>query len=74
MKYLAYTTPWSEGVVVARLSDKRFAIGYEPITGFIGYVESLAALLNTNGFDLIAIVDSLSEAQSLNSALYERVI
>jgi phosphate starvation-inducible protein PhoH len=67
MKYIAYVTPWSEGVVVVREDDLKFAMGYEPTTGSTVYSEN---------FDfekeIVEETESILRAVELDSALYTR--
>jgi hypothetical protein len=70
-KYLAYTTMWSEGVVVAREDDLSFPIGYDAISGGVP-TDRLAALKRLKSFNLVKETTSMLEAASLDSALYER--
>lgn len=68
--YIAYTTMWSEGVVVAHHTDKGFAIGSDPYSGEILYKPSLLDFEH----DVVTIIedDKVSDAVELDSALYSR--
>lgn len=72
-KFIAYTTLWSEGVVVAHQSDRRFAIGYNAITGNITYANSYQELLQTPTFELLEEFEDESRVEDLNTALYPRI-
>lgn len=66
-KYIAYTTPWSKGVMVVREDDRRFPIGTDQILGHIVYSEHFP-----EDAQIIATVDSIEEAVKLDTALYHR--
>ncbi len=72
-KFIAYTTIWSEGVVVAHESDRRFAIGYNAVTGHIVYANSYKELLQTPTFELLEEFEDESRVEDLNTALYPRI-
>ena len=72
-KFIAYITLWSEGVVVAHQSDKRFAIGYDAVTGNIVYANSYQELLQTPTFELLEEFEDESKVEDLNTALYPRI-
>jgi hypothetical protein len=67
MKYIAYVTPWSEGVVVVREDDYKFPMGYEPTTGGVIYTEDFDFQK-----EIIEETKSLLRAVELDSALYRR--
>ena len=73
--YLAYTTQWSEGVVVASSRDEKFPLATCPMTGMMMYVKSLSQLLETHTFELLEIIpsDQMDKAASIDSAFYPRV-
>lgn len=72
-KFIAYTTQWSEGVVVAHETDKRFAIGYNAITGNIAYANSYKELLQTPTFELVEEFEDENKVEDLDTALYPRI-
>jgi len=72
-KFIAYTTIWSEGVVVAHESDKRFAIGHDAVTGHIVYANSYKELTQTPTFELLEEFEDESRVEDLNTALYPRI-
>jgi hypothetical protein len=49
--YLVYTTPWTEGEVVASVHDSSFAIGFDVCSGEVLY-GSLEKLMRTLGLNL----------------------
>lgn len=66
-KYIAYTTLWSEGVVVVRENDRRFPIGTDQILGHIVYSEHFP-----EDAQIITTTFSIEEAAKLDTALYPR--
>lgn len=72
-KFIAYTTIWSEGVVVAHESDKRFAIGHNAVTGNIVYANSLAELKQTHSFELLEEFEDEGRVKELDTAFYPRI-
>lgn len=72
-KFIAYITLWSEGVVVAHQSDRRFAIGYDAVTGHIVYANSYKELTQTPTFELLEEFEDESKVEDLNTALYPRI-
>lgn len=66
-KYIAYTTLWSEGVVVVREDDRRFPIGTDQISGNTVYSEHFP-----EDAQIIAIEVSIEEAVKLDTAFYHR--
>lgn len=72
-KFIAYITLWSEGVVVAHQSDKRFAIGYDAITGNVVYCNSLQELEQTPTFELLEEFEDETKVKDLDTALYPRI-
>lgn len=71
--YIVYTTIWSEGEVVAHTTDKRFAIGYNAVTGNIQYANSLQELYQIPSFNLIVETDNEEDARKLDTAMYPRI-
>lgn len=69
--YISYTTPWSEGTVVAHLSDKSFAIGVDQTTGNMVRVNSIEELLDHDGIELTTHSNIL-QAIVLDTAWYPR--
>lgn len=66
-KYIAYTTLWSEGVVVVREDDRRFPIGTDQISGHIVYSEHFP-----DDAQIVETTFSMEEAVKLDTALYPR--
>jgi hypothetical protein len=66
--YIAYMNPWTEGSVVVRTDDTKFAIGY----GHIGvqYEKSLNYVLSMS--EIIVKTNDIEEAVKHDSALYTR--
>ena len=65
--YFSYTTPWSEGVVVARNDDTQFAVGYDPISGGVMYSKKLSEFA-----EVIDVFISMKEAVEKDTAFYQR--
>ena len=68
--YLVYSTPWSEGEVVASVHDSEFAIGCDQTTGETIYW-SLEKLLKIEGLELRTESDIVTAARS-DGAWYTR--
>ena len=51
----AYSTMWSEGVVVRKFNSLDFPIGYNPCNGEVLRVTSLEKLQKVSSFNLIAV-------------------
>ena len=66
-KYIAYTTQWSEGVVVVREDDRRFPIGTDQISGHIVYCEHFP-----DDAQIVETTSLMEEAVKLDTALYPR--
>lgn len=71
MTYLIYVTPWSEGEVVAHISDKSFAVGTDHTCGGLVKVNSLKELLAIDGLSLRTEED-MQTAITADSAWYPR--
>ena len=65
--YIAYTTLWSEGVVVVREDDRRFPIGTDQILGHTLYSEHFP-----EDAQIITTTSSIEEAAKLDTAFYHR--
>lgn len=66
--YLIYTTPNSEGTVVAHSTDSKFAIGYNPLTGDIVYVDTIKEIPCTS----MDMTSDINKAAQSDTALYMR--
>ena len=69
--YMIYTTPWSEGEVVASVHDSKFPIGCDQCTGNVIYY-SLEDLMKVEGLTL-KIVPDVFIAARCDSSRYPRM-
>jgi hypothetical protein len=68
---MIYTTPWSEGEVVASVHDSKFAIGCDQCTGGVIY-RLLENLMKIEGLNLKLVSDVFIAARC-DSARYPRM-
>jgi hypothetical protein len=69
--YIMYSTPWSEGEVVAHTSDKSFAVGMDHSTGSIVRVNTLQELLEIQDL-VLSTTSNVDLAIRRDSAWYGR--
>ncbi len=69
--YIVYLTPWSEGEVVAHISDKSFTVGVDHTTGSSLKVNSIQELLQTQDLYLTT-TSNMSVAVRRDTAWYPR--
>lgn len=72
--YIAYTTAWSEGVIVAHNSDRSFPIGSNAVSGSTNSVDTMRKLRALESFEEVATIkdDNIEEACSYDTAFYMR--